>query len=84
LQHFYAKSLGLLAQAIGKVNANDAIGEAGHVVQLFRGGGLSAECGAFNDQRFNRFASGVEGGGEAGRATANDDEVVMVTGSGRF
>ena len=49
-EQLHAKALRLLAQPLGKLAAEDAVGEAGQVVESFRRSCLPAKGRAFNDQ----------------------------------
>src|SRR5690606_9007633 len=54
----------------------DAVGKAGVVVDAFGDPGISAEGAAFDDQRVDTFAGGVDRCRKPCRPAADDDEVV--------
>ena len=79
-----AEALGLLAQVVHQVRAHDAVGEAGEVLDV--GGVHQGAAGghrALEHQRCQVGPRGVDGGGVAGRAGADDDHVADVVHVGR-
>src|SRR5207245_10705516 len=78
-QDLDAKTLGLLAQAIGELGAADAFGKSGEVVEPLGNARLAADAAALDHERLDAFAGWVEGGGEAGRPAAVDDDVVELS-----
>ena len=61
--------------AAGELGAADAGREAEVVLDPARRSGLAAERGALDDQRVEPFGGAVDGGGEAGGAAADDEQV---------
>ena len=78
-----AEALGLLAELDHQLRAHDPVGEAGEVLDV--GGEHQLPAGliggarrlALDDERLQVGARRVDGGGEAGRAGADDDDVVV-------
>ena len=61
--------------AAGELGAADAGREAEVVLDPARRSGLAAERGALDDQRVEPLGGAVDGGGEAGGAAADDEQV---------
>ncbi len=70
-----AEALGLLLHVFDEFGALDAVGPAGEVFDEGGDGKLAAGLVAFKDEGLEVGAGGVDGGGEAGAAGAEDDEV---------
>ena len=74
-----AEPLGLGAHVLHELGAHDAVAEAGEVLDL---GGVHQRAtggdGALEEQRLEVGAGGVDGGGVAGRAGADDDQTADV------
>ena len=75
---FCAEAGGLLAHVLDELGALDAVGPAGKVFDQGGDGELTAGLVAFEDERLEVSAGGVDGGGEAGAAGAEDDGVADV------
>ena len=73
-----AEARGLLAHVLDEFGALDALGPAGKVFDQGGDGELAAGLMAFKDERLEVGAGGVDGGGEAGAARAEDDGVANV------
>ena len=71
-----AESLGLLAELDHQLGAEDAVGEARVVLDVGGEHELPARADALEHDRGEVGAAGVDGGGEAGRARTDDDDVV--------
>lgn len=76
---FGAEAFGLGPHVVHQLRAHDAVAEAGEVLHL----GRLHQCAAggdraFEDQRLQRGAGGVEGGGVSGGAGTDDDDVAYV------
>ncbi len=70
-----AEALGLLLHVFDEFGALDAIGPAGEVFDEGGDGKLATGLVAFKDEWLEVGAGGVDGGGKAGAAGAEDDEV---------
>ena len=70
-----AELLGLLLHLLGEVEAGDALGEAGVVLDELGEGDLAAGHVALEDDGVEAAAAAVDAGREAGRAGADDDDV---------
>src|SRR6185295_16580574 len=68
----------LLAHLVHQLGAEDPLREAGVVLDLGRDRQLAARLVPLEDQRREVGARGVERGGQAGRAGAEDDQAVLV------
>ena len=68
------KRVGLLLHVLDELGALDAFGPAGKVFDQGGDGELAAGLVALEDERLEVGARGVDGGGEAGAAGAEDDE----------
>ena len=66
-------------RAARQLAAADASWEPKVVLDAPRRSGLTAECGALNDQRFETFRSPVYGGGETSWPGTDDQEVDLFT-----
>ena len=75
-----AEAGGLLLHVLDELGALDAFGPAGKVFDQRGDGELAAGLVAFEDERLEVGAGGVDGGGEAGAAGAEDDGVVRSGG----
>src|SRR5439155_16635611 len=64
--------------AAGELGAADAGGEAEVVLDPARRSRLAAERRALDDQRVEPLGGAVDGGGEAGRAAADDEQVDLL------
>jgi hypothetical protein len=73
-----AEALGLSAHALHELRAEDALGEAGVVVDVRRDHELAAGTEPLDHERRQVGAGGVEGGRVPGRPAADDQEVVHV------
>ncbi len=74
-----AEALGLGAHAVHEVGAHDAVLEAGEVLDLGRvHQRATGRDGALEDEGGEVGAGGIDGGGVAGRAGADDDDVAHV------
>ena len=65
-------------RAAGQLAAADPGREAEVVLDPPRGAGLAAEHGALDDQRVEALRGAVDGGAEAGRAAAEDQQVDLL------
>jgi hypothetical protein len=72
---FGAEADGLLLHVLDQLRALHAFGPAGEVLHQRGDGELSAGLVALQDERLEVGARGVDGGGEAGAAGAEDDSV---------
>ena len=81
-QDLGAEPAGLAERAAAELVAGDAVREAEVVLDARRGLGLAAGGLALDDERAQALGGAVDRGGEAGRAAADDDRVV-VAGAGR-
>ncbi len=72
---FGAEALGLLAHVFDQLRAQNSFGESGKVLDQRGDGELSARLVAFNDQRFQVGARGVERGSVSGASGPDDDDV---------
>src|SRR3954466_7454947 len=70
------EALGLSAELDHHLRAHDALGVAGIVLDVGRVLKLAAPLEAFDDERLQLGASGVERGGVAGGPAADDDQVL--------
>ena len=70
-----AEAGGLLLHVLDELGALDAFGPAGEVFDERGDGELAAGLVAFEDERLEVGAGGVDGGGESGAAGAEDDGV---------
>jgi hypothetical protein len=70
-----AEADGLLLHVLNELGALDALGPAGKVFYQGGNGELAAGLVAFEDERLEVGACGVDGGGESGAAGAEDDGV---------
>ncbi len=70
-----AEAGGLLLHVFDEFGALDAFGPAGEVFDQGGDGELAAGLVAFEDEGLEVGAGGVDGGGEAGAAGAEDDQV---------
>src|SRR5690606_7441924 len=77
-----AEARGLLAHVLRQLETIDAVGEAREVLDFARGGQLAAGEGAFEDERIEIGAGGVDGGGETGATGADDNDVFDGCGHG--
>ena len=75
-----AEAHGLLLHVLDELGALDAFGPAGKVLDQRGDGELAAGLVAFEDERLEVGAGGVDGGGEAGAAGAEDDGVARGVG----
>ena len=73
---FGAEARRLLLHVLDQVGALNALGPAGKVLDQRGDGELAAGLVAFEDERLEVGAGGVDGGGEAGAAGAQNDGVV--------
>jgi hypothetical protein len=65
--------------AAGQLRAADACWESEVVLDPARRSGLAAERGALDDQRVESLGCAIDGGGEAGGAAADDEQVDFLT-----
>ena len=65
-------------RAAGQLGAADPGREAEVVLDPARGAGLAAEHGALDEQRVEALRGAVDGGAEAGRAAADDQQVDLL------
>ena len=72
---FGAETLRLLAHVLDQLRAQNSFGKAGEILDQRGQRKLAAGLVAFDDQRFQVGARGVEGGGVSGTAGADDDDV---------
>ncbi len=72
---FRAEADGLLFHVLDEFGTLDAFGPAGEVFDQRGDGELASGLVAFEDQRLEVGAGGVDGGGEAGAAGAEDNGV---------
>jgi hypothetical protein len=72
---FSSETLRLLAHVLDQLRAKNAFGEAREILDQRGERELSAGFVAFDDQRFQIGARGVEGGRVSGTAGADDDDV---------
>ena len=70
-----AEARGLLLHVVDELGALDAVGPAGEVFDKGGDGELAAGLVAFEDERLEVGARGVDGGGQPGAAGAQDDGV---------
>ena len=70
-----AEARGLLLHVVDELGALDAVGPAGEVLDKRGDGELAAGLVAFEDERFEVGARGVDGSGQPGAAGAQDDGV---------
>ena len=70
-----AEARGLLLHVVDELGALDAVGPAGEVFDQRGDGELAAGLVAFEDERLEVGARGVDGGGQPGAAGAQDDGV---------
>src|SRR5437763_1099044 len=68
----------LLLEDLHHLGAEDAVGEAGIVLDVRRNGELAARMRALDDRGSQVGARGVERGGQAGRAGAEDQHAMRV------
>ena len=73
-----AEALGLLAELRHQLGPEDAVGEAGVVLDVGGEHELAAGADALDDDGLQVGAAGVDGGGEPGGAGADDDELVEI------
>ena len=71
--HLRADMLGLLLHLLHQPGALDDVGEAGIILDVGGDGELPAGLDALDDDRRHAGAGGIDGGGEAGRAGAEDE-----------
>ena len=71
--HLRADMLGLLLHLLHQPGALDDVGEAGIILDVGGDGELAAGLDALDDDRREAGAGGVDGGGEPGRAGAEDE-----------
>ena len=71
-----AEAQRLLAHLVHQFGSGDALAEAGVVLHLGGGHQRAAELGAFEHQRCELSAGRIDGGRVAGRARADDDDVM--------
>ena len=69
-----AEALGLLAELHHQLGAEDAVGEAGVVLDVGGEHELPAGADALDDDRVQVRAGGVDGRGQSGGAGADDDD----------
>ena len=72
------KRNGLLLHVLDELGALDAFGPAGEIFDERGDGELAAGLVAFKDEGLEVGTRGVDGGGEAGAAGAEDDGVAHV------
>ena len=70
-----AETLGLLLQLLHQLEAIDALGKAGEILDDAGGGEQAARLAAGEDERREIGARGVDRGGEAGATGADDDDL---------
>ena len=70
-----AEALRLLAHVLDQLRAQDSFGKSGKILDQRGQGELSAGLVAFDDQRFQVGARGVQGGGVSGASGPDDDYV---------
>jgi hypothetical protein len=75
---FYIKAFGMLLHPLHEIRSLDAVRVSGPVVHLGGGGELPALLNAGDHRGRQVGTCGIDGGGPAGRAGAEDDEAVMV------
>ena len=78
IAHLCAEAFRLLHQVLGEVEAVDALGEAGVILDEFGGCDLAAGDEPFEDDRAAPRAGGVDGGGQPRAAPTDDGDVVGV------
>ena len=74
-----AETLGLLLHVLDQIGAVDAFGKAGKIFDFGGERKLAAGLVAFDDQRFQARARGVDGGGISGAAGTDDHNVMHVS-----
>ena len=72
-----AEAPGLLLELLHQLRALNALGEAGVVLDLGGDGELAAGLRAVDDERVEFGARRVDGGGQARRAGADDDDLAV-------
>ncbi len=77
LKEVRAEATRLLLELDHQLRALDAFGEAGVVLDLGGDGELSAGLRAVDDEGFEVSARGVDGGGQARRPRADDDDFAV-------
>ena len=70
--------LGLFLHLVHQPGALDGVGEAGIILHLGGDGELAARLDAGDQGRLQHGARGIDGGGAAGRAAAQDDDFGML------
>jgi hypothetical protein len=78
LQDFDSEPFDLSPKAAGQILAADALRKAGDVVEVHRRSSLTTDCRPLDDERIDAFSCCVECRGQAGRSTADYDQVVVV------
>ena len=79
---FRAEALGLLAEDLHELGTLDPVAKARIVLDLGRDRQLAAGLRALDHDRLELGARGVEGGGPAGGARADDGDAVVALGRG--
>src|SRR5215469_1351861 len=79
-----AEARGLLLHVVDQLWALDAFGPAGEVLDKSCDGELPAGLMAFQDERLEVGAGGVNGRGKSGAAGAQDDCVANITHASDF
>src|SRR5579864_3133181 len=72
---FRAEALRLLAHVLDQLRAKDTVGESGKILDQGGEGELAAGLVAFNNQRLQVGARGVESGGVSGASGPDDDYI---------
>ena len=70
-----AEARGLLPEQHHELGPEDAVGEAGEVLDVGRQHELAAGADSFDDDRVEIGPGGVDRGGEAGRSGSDDDDI---------
>ncbi len=79
--HFDAETLGVLPHLVCELSALDALGEPWVVVDCLSDSCLSSNTDTLDNQCFNSFTRRIHRRREAGRATADHDQIVERLGS---
>ena len=79
--HFDAETLGVLPHLVCELSALDALGEPWVVVDSLSDSCLSSNTATLDNQCFNSFTRRIHRRREAGRATADHDQIVERLGS---
>ena len=72
-----AEALGLLAHEVHQLRPEDALREAGVILDVRGDGELPAGLQPFEHDRLDVGAGEIESGGAAGRAGADDDDLIV-------